>query len=569
MAVERRPTLARRLVSLFAVAVVALLAVFGLALDRAIERVLLDDLTDTLVTQARTVSRALGPEDEGVQREVLDLGRGLGLRITVIRADGVVLADSQGDPPDLENHAGRPEVRAALAGQVGVDSRLSESVGRSFRYVALPLEGGRVVRVAMPLQAVQERLGRVRVLIVAGASLAALVGVAVVYLVARRLTRPLGAMSEAVSRMSGGDLDVRVPPGRTAELALLGETLGRLAADLGRRIDQIQADRQMRESILSAMDEGVVLVDHERVQYVNPAARKLLRGTPSGVRELAPHALQRLLQEVRATGNVRREEVETAMPPRTVQATAVPLLGPDRVLLVLRDVTQQRRVEAMRRDFVADASHELKTPAASIQVAAETVRDVVEEDPEAARRFAEQLHRDAIRLSRIVSDLLDLSRLEAERPEVRPQSLDRIAREEVERLEERARDAGVELSTDLAAAPVSGDEGGLRLLVRNLLDNAIRHTPRGGEVRLEVQGGDGAVRLAVIDTGIGIPGRDIPRIFERFYRVDRARSRDTGGTGLGLAIARHVAEQHGGRITVESELGRGSTFRVELPAQAS
>lgn len=566
---ERRPTLARRLVSWFALTLVVLLAVLGIALDRAIERALLDDLTDTLVTQASTVTRALGPEDEGLQGEVRDLGRGLGLRITVIRADGEVLADSQGDPAELENHAGRPEVRASLAGEVGVDSRISESVGRPFRYVALPLEAGRIVRVAMPLAAVQERLGRVRALNAAGFALAALVGVAVMYLVARRLTRPLGAMSEAVSRMSRGDLDARVPPDRTAEPALLADTLNRLASDLGARIDEIQADRQMRESILSAMHEGVVLVEGERVQYVNPAARKLLRGAPTEVRELTPHALQRLLHEVLTTGAVRSEEVETSTPSRRVHVTAVPLPGPDRILLVLRDVTQQRRVEAMRRDFVADASHELKTPAASIQAAAETVRDVVEEDPAAARRFAEQLHRDAIRLSRIVSDLLDLSRLEAERPQARPQSLERIAREEVERLEERARAAGVELSADVDAAPVSGDEGGLRLLVRNLLDNAIRYTPRGGRVWLSVRERDSAVELSVTDTGIGIPRRDIPRIFERFYRVDRARSRDTGGTGLGLAIARHVAEQHGGRIDVESELGRGSTFRVTLPAQAS
>lgn len=565
---ERRPTLARRLVTWFAMTVVALLALLGVVLDRAIERALLDDLTDTLITQARTVARSVGDVDEGLQGRVVDLGRGLGLRITVIRRDGVVLADSQSDPGELENHGGRPEVRAALAGGVGVDSRLSESVGRPFRYVAL-LEEGRVVRVAMPLRAVQDRLGRVRALIVGGASIAAILGVAVVYLVARRLTRPLGTMSEAVSRMSAGDLEVRIPAGSTAELALLGETLEQLAADLGRRIEQIQGDRQMRDSILSVMDEGVILLEGDDVQYANPAARRLLGGAPAEVRGLAPHALRRLIEEVRASGEVQRQEIETASPPRTVQAAAVPVMGRDRVLLVLRDVTEQRRVEAMRRDFVADASHELKTPAASIQVAAETVRDVVADDPAAARRFAEQLHRDALRLSRIVSDLLDLSRLEGERPRAAPRSLDRIAREEVDRLEDRARGADVELGADLAPARVLGDEEGLRLLVRNLLDNAIQYTPAGGRVRLSLRGVDGRIELSVADTGVGIPRRDIPRIFERFYRVDRARSRDTGGTGLGLAIARHVVEQHGGRISVESELGRGSTFRVELPAQPS
>lgn len=566
---ERLPTLARRLVTWFAIAVVGLLAVLGLVLDRAIERALLDDLTDTLVNQTRTVARALeGTPEDVVQDRVLDLGRGRGLRITVIRPDGLVVADSQGDPEALENHAGRPEVRAALDGEVGVDSRLSESVDRPFRYVAV-LDRGRVVRVAMPLGAVQERLGRVRMLIVLGASAAALVGVVVVYLVARRLTRPLDEMAEAVARMSAGDLTTRVPSGRTAELALLGATLERLASDLGRRIEQVQGDRQMRDSILSVMDEGVILLEGDAVAYVNPAARALLHAEPAEMRELTPHVLQRLVGEVRERGTVHREEVETTAPPRALQAEAVPVLGRDRVLVVLREVTQQRRMEAMRRDFVADASHELKTPAAAIQAAAETVRSAVEDDPEAARRFAEQLHGDAVRLSRIVSDLLDLSRLEGERPDPSPQRLDRIAGEEVERLEQRAHEARVEVRVDLASTPLRGDEGALRLLVRNLLDNAIRYTNPGGEVRVNVRAVDGTAELVVADTGAGIPRRELPRIFERFYRVDRARSRETGGTGLGLAIAKHVVEQHGGRMGVESELGRGSTFRVELPTQGS
>ena len=564
---HRRPTFARRLVSWFAIAVVALLGIFGLVLDRAMERALLDDLTETLVDQGRILQRVLQGDSPTLQEEVRSVGRALGLQLTLIAPDGTVVAAHGAGPGAGADESRRPEVRGAAAGRLGFDLR-ELSPGRPYRLVALPSENGLIVRVAEPLWTLEPRLGRLRLLIAVGFAATALVGVGIVYLLARRLTRPLGQMAEAVSRMSGGDLNVRVPTDRTAEQALLANTLNRLAGDLGARIHEIEADRQMRDSILSAMDEGVVLVRGADVQYANPAARRLLGVTPTEVRALTPHGLQRLLSQARTDGEIRREEIEISMPPRTVEAAAVPLPGRDRVLLVLRDVTEQRRVEAMRRDFVADASHELKTPAASIQVAAETVRDVVEDDPKAAKRFAQQLHRDAIRLSTIVSDLLDLSRLEGERPEGRRQSLDRIAREEAERLEERAREASVDLAADLGGAPLTGDEEGLRLLVRNLLDNAIRHTGRGGRVRLAVRSVDGSVELTVTDTGAGIPRREIPRIFERFYRVDRARSRETGGTGLGLAIVKHVVEQHGGRISVESELGRGSTFTVELPGRS-
>jgi signal transduction histidine kinase len=249
-----------------------------------------------------------------------------------------------------------------------------------------------------------------------------------------------------------------------------------------------------------------------------------------------------------------------------LQAAAVPLGHAEGVLVVLRDVTAARRVEAMRRDFVADASHELKTPAASIQAAAETLERAMTNDLAAAMRFTRQLRHEAGRLSRIVSDLLDLSRLETERPVLRPVRFDHLAREEVSRIRGQSEEGGVTLEVEAAPVTVEGSQKDLSLLIGNLLENAIRYTPAGGRVQVAVSAVDRSAVLSVSDSGIGIPSRDLPRVFERFYRVDRARSRATGGTGLGLAIARHVAEQHGGRIEAESELGQGSTFRVILPA---
>jgi signal transduction histidine kinase len=328
------------------------------------------------------------------------------------------------------------------------------------------------------------------------------------------------------------------------ELAQRAATVNRMAAELGARIEEARKDRRTRDLVLAAMDEGIVLLaPNGDVQYANPTA-------------------SRLVGRIAAEGSSTwaSDEAPIYVPP------ILRSLAESAPLLVLRDVREARRVDAIRRDFVAAASHELKTPVASIQAAAETLEHALDEDPVAARRFVGNLLRDAERLSRIVLDLLDLSRLESERGPLEPVRLDLLAREEAERIGDRVRDA--DLSLDVAASPVTvqGSRKDLALLFSNLLDNAVRYTRPGGTIRVEVAASNGRVQVAVSDTGIGIPARDLPRIFERFYRVDRARSRETGGTGLGLAIVKHVAEQHGGSVEAASELGSGTTFRVSVPA---
>ena len=401
------------------------------------------------------------------------------------------------------------------------------------------------------------------------ALVAAALGMAAGWVLAGR-RRPLKPVTDAVSRISAGERGVRIAPMRGVEIAALAEALNRMSADLEARLEELGRDRQERDAILSAMEEGVLLIDATgKVAYTNPSAERILERVPRSARELSPATLRSLVEEVRSDGLPREREVEAGVPARVLNASAVPLEALGDVMLVIRDVTAERRIEAMRRDFVTDASHELKTPAAAIRAAAETVERAVTEDPAAAPRFAAQLRRDAVRLSRIVSDLLDLSRLESEHPELEPVRLDRVVADELERLRTQAAESGVTLRWEAAPVTVPGSTKDLALLARNLLENAVRYTPRGGRVSVEVRADNGNATLSVQDTGIGIPSRDLPRIFERFYRVDRARSRDTGGTGLGLSIARHVVERHGGRIEAESELGRGSTFRVELPAGAA
>jgi signal transduction histidine kinase len=347
--------------------------------------------------------------------------------------------------------------------------------------------------------------------------------------------------------------------------------LAEAAAERGSALNALHAaeeERAARDSILGAMQEGVLLFGPDaRLRFSNAAVAVHLHAVPTTRASILPLALREATNRA-SEGAATTVEVQVGTPTRWIHGTALPLEPAGAVLLVLTDVTETRRIDAVRRDFVANASHELKTPAASIQAAAETIRTAARHDPDVVPRFAEQLEREASRLSRIVADLLDLSRLETGSELQDRVRVDATVREERERAEETAERRGVELAVEIAEPipPVRGSARDVSLLVRNLVDNAIRYTKPGGRVHVDVRAEEDVVVFVVSDTGIGIPTRDLDRVFERFYRVDRARSRETGGTGLGLSIVRHVIENHGGTIRVESELGRGTRFEVRLPA---
>jgi signal transduction histidine kinase len=332
-----------------------------------------------------------------------------------------------------------------------------------------------------------------------------------------------------------------------------------------------EEERRRMDLVLSTMPEGVVLFGPDgQTVFANPAAERHLVAIPRSLTAVLPLAIQEVARRAAGFQQPGTAEAEVGAPTRWLRASAIPVHDDGTVLLVIRDITEARRLDAIRRDFVANASHELKTPAASIQAAAETIRTASLDDPGVIPRFATQLEREAVRLSRIVGDLLDLSRLESGSELDEEVALDAVLRDEAERFEAPAAEGGIELSIRADVVPrVLGSARDLALLVRNLVDNAIRYTRPGGRVDAALGADDGEVVLRIEDTGVGIPQRDLPRIFERFYRVDRARSRETGGTGLGLSIVRHIVENHGGRISVESELGRGTTFEVRLPAAAA
>jgi two-component system phosphate regulon sensor histidine kinase PhoR len=563
----RPRTLTGRLLLWHAVAVLGVLLVLGLVVDRVLEHYFVEQLTDSLVSDGRAVQQAL-PSSGDLQPAVLSLGEAFGARVTIIRTDGVVLADSEADPATMENHRSRPEVAQALSGRIGESSRNSATVGVPFRYVALPPLEGRIVRVALPLDAVGSRLRTVRLILAVGFGLAALAGLLVLWVVARGVSGPLRRLASAVEGMGRVGEDVHPPEEGTEEIALLADTVNTMRGEVAGRIHALEEERRARDAILSALDEGVVLFDREgTVLYQNDQARRVLGPSVTHARNISAPALREAVAQ--ATEGEAAGMVEVVIGPRsrTIQATAEAVPSEGQVLMVLRDVTEARMVDAVRRDFVANASHELKTPVASIRALAETISSASEEDPLAVPRFAVQLDREAIRLARIISDLLDLSRLEGETGSRSELRFDLLVEREAGQFADSARQAELSFAVT-AGSPVTvtGSERDLGLLVRNLVDNAVQYTRPGGRVDISVRSEGHDAVVEVRDTGPGIPRKDQTRVFERFYRVDRARSRETGGTGLGLSIVKHVAENHGGTVTIESELGRGSIFTVRLPS---
>lgn len=558
-------SLASRLLVIGGVVAMALVVLMMALVDRSIRSVWLDDLDSELESLGGVVGAGLEVVTDR-QGWIEGVATRSGVRVTLIALDGSVVADTHQDPEIMDNHASRGEVVAALMGEVGTATRLSASTGFEQRYVALPPADGVVVRVSKPLSDIEQELGRTRQAVAAAGVTVAALAILLLVLLGRRLARPVVALADQAQAIASGDLTVVPERSVIAELDRLGSALGDIVSDLGGRMSEAEEASETLKVVLAAIPQGTVLFDEAgEVIYANPVAGDILGSVPPRLGAISPLQLQDAVREARSSGVQKVREVDHGLPVRRIRAVATPLGADGRVLLVIVDITERVRVESMRRDFVANASHELKTPVATIAAAAEALQIALSRNDPDVERFAHRIDSAARQLDRLVGDLLDLSRLEQETPELRPVQLDEIARSEVERSRGRLEDNGLVVEVSTEAVTVMGDERGLATAVRNLIDNAVRHTPAGGRITVAVGAEGNTAMLRVSDTGEGIPTTDLDRVFERFYRVDTARSRDTGGTGLGLAIVRHVAETHGGRASVSSELGRGSTFTVTLP----
>lgn len=570
----------------------ALLAV-GIVLDRRERALYIEGVADRLQAQAHLLApelRDLPPP--GVAAWARAASQRTGARVTLVAADGHVLGDSDHDPASMENHAGRPEIRAALAGHPGRSLQVSPTLQREEVRLAVPAPGAKALRLSVPLESLAEALRtiRVRILLLSGVALAGTIAIG--FLLARQLTRPLHEMVEQSQAITSGDLSRRTRIATNDELAELGHSLNRMTAALQESLQRLEAERDRVRTILESMAEGVILLARDgRIGVINAAGAEMLgvrRDQAVGQRPievLRSIALGDLVERARTEGRAAGQLTLAVPTYRMVEASAVTLqeaAGEARgIVLVLRDVTQVRRLEAVRMDFVANVSHELRTPLAAIRGFVETLLDGALESPTEARHFLETVARHAERLARLLDDLLDLSNIELGRTSMRfePLVLPEVIRHVLAGLEPMTSKKPVALSVDVPEdiPPVRADPDRLAQILVNLLDNAIKFTPPGGTVRVAARrlpaevGGratDAApgVEIAVSDTGIGIPTQHLPRLTERFYRVDRTRSRELGGTGLGLAIVKHLIHAHDGDLNIESEVGKGTRVAFTLPA---
>jgi two-component system phosphate regulon sensor histidine kinase PhoR len=506
-----------------------------------------------------------------------------GARITVVTADGMVLADSQSDPRTMENHAGRPEIIQALAQGTGRSIRHSATINRDLVYYAVQqtsLSGQTyILRFALPVETVGHALSPFRRSLWLSSVLILVIAGMVVVLIARNFSDRIDRLTAFSQRVAEGDFRAQPSDDTGDPLDVLSSSLNQTASRLDRTIRTLTEERNLSSAILGSMVEGVLVVNAaERVVFANHSFAEILGMS------VPPQAGSGLVEWVRQTELIEAVRKVLAGEPRVeseivtgtlrqhyfaATVASVRTTGTDGAVLVLHDITDLRKLERVRRDFVANVSHEFRTPLTAIQGFAETLLAGAIDDPQNRGRFLEIIVEHSRRLARLTEDLLMLSKMDADRLEFETRRIPVAAFIEscMETAEPRARDKDLRLSVNRAEKipDIAGDRRRLTEVLQNLLDNAIQYTPSGGQIMVSASVADSEVVFTVSDTGIGIPQAEQPRIFERFYRADVARSREVGGTGLGLSIAKHLVEGHSGRIWVESEIGQGSQFHFSVP----
>jgi two-component system phosphate regulon sensor histidine kinase PhoR len=555
---------------------VLVFASYTLRLARGISQ---DSLTRGLEIAARTALVSIAPLMGQGRSAALDsltsaLSREGRVRLTVVDLRGVVLADSEQDPAAMENHSDRPEVAVALGGEVGKASRFSGTVRRWMIYVAVPMKDpeGHVRAVVRASALVQElealsRHGRGGLALFASLFLAACLLFSL--LLSRTISSPLRDLAQVVGRFAAGDFGARLHLRRHDEVKALADSFNAM----GKRVQSLFEERASRmqelDLIFSSVQQGILVLDRDgRIVRSNNGFQRLAVVLPVEGKTLwevvrAPR-LTEIVQQARLTG--RRQSEEMDFGEKSVLCTVERMGDRDELIVVLNDTSNLRRLEALKRDFVANASHELRTPLTSIVGSLEMLEGAVRGE---SARWVETIRRNAERMTAIVKDLLLLSGLEARGAEPSPDrvELDQLIRDVTGMFAHRAETQGISLVTDIPGQLplITADAYLLEQVLVNLIDNALKYTEEG-EVRVNCTSeGSSGVRIEVSDTGIGIPGESLSRVFERFYVVDKSRSRKLGGTGLGLAIVKHIVQSHAGSIEVESTVGKGTRFIIRLP----
>jgi two-component system phosphate regulon sensor histidine kinase PhoR len=567
--------LAQRLL-LGAVLIVTVLIVVAVVLSGERLQTQLQQLTESqLANEARFIAQQW-QRDANHDALADAAGSALGHRVTLVDSSGRVLGDSEFSGPALEvlqNHNSRPEIVAARQSGLGSSTRISPSEGDEELYVAVSADRGRIARVSIGTAQVRAITARARRDLVVSGLVALIIALALAAIFSRQVSRPVAELRDVAGAIAAGDLSRRPALSAPGEVGELATAVHRMGEQLGARMAALEAEDELLGALVEALNEGVVAVDGQRrVIRINHSGRQLLHAhapTPFSVNLLSrDRRLTEALDE--ALGGRVVDRVETQIMNRTLALTARPL-GVGGAVLALYDLTGLRRLEAIRRDFVANVSHELKTPLTAIRGFAETLTAELSADPQHTQ-FAETIRANAERMQHLIDDLLDLSRIESGGWTPAPALIEiaRAAEEAIAPYRDDAAQRGstIDISVAADAAALRADPIALRQALGNLIENAIRYTPRGGSITLFSRRDDSAIAIGVRDTGAGIPSEHLPRVFERFYRVDPARSRAAGGTGLGLAIVKHLVEAHGGHVRAESQVGRGTTISLFFPTHA-
>lgn len=573
-----------RLALPFVVLVAAVLLALSLYLGSQARDLYLERLTDELEAQAFLVGEVVGREVQQrgdtsqVSSLIAEIEVGLSSRVTIVDADGSVIADTGSDPATMENHALRPEIVEAARAGLGQDQRTSSTVDRDYLYVAVAVDQvpGMVARVAVPVDVVDATVDQVRRLTLLAAAVAIVMTIGIAWFIAGRIAGPLEDLRRQAHAVAGGDLGARVVPAETRELAEVGHAFNAMTEELQASLSALEQTGLRLEAVLSGLTDGVVLTDEQGlVLRMNDAAENLLEADGESavgkgfVQVCRDHELTQLLRQALDGESKSQAAVEHGLNRRTLLTTAQAIEGAHERLgmVVLRDISELRRLESVRREFVANVSHELRTPLTSIRALVETLEAGAIEDETISKDFLGRIVGEVDRLTELVEDLLDLARLEAGRTRLRYERVDPVdlVRTGAERLRPQVERARLALTVTHGEElrKIDVDRTRIEQVLINLVHNAIKFTPPGGEIRVDVRQESGRTRIQVSDTGIGIAEDEQLRLFERFYKSDKARN--TGGTGLGLAIAKHIVQSHGGVISVESVVGEGATFTVSLP----
>jgi len=576
-----------RLYAGFAVVILFSILIVGLMVQRQIEQASLRDISNNLSSQAFILQQSFantGQQTQSqIQQTLKQIGQRTDTRVTLLTKDGVVIADSEFNASEMDNHRYRPEIIAANTADIGQSRRYSKTLQKPMLYVAVSAmaSSGNLgyIRTALPTQRIDEEINYLRRVIIIAASLTALIALFIGYWLAMSFARPLRQMTLIAKNYAHGRYQLRIPSQRRDEIGDLARSLNQMADISSQRFDIIKTERDQLSTILKSMNEGVIAVTSEGlITHVNAAACRMLR--TSGER-----CLGQALKDIDGSDNLdqafRQCQQQQTSVERTIQLDGytfsrhyrlhVTLLKQSHradAILVLQDITAVQRIDKMRADFVANASHELKTPITAIRGFAETLIEDDTIDHAIQQRFMRKIHGQSIRLSALVSDLLALSRLESNDEAYNTQvDLQRVVQRVCANLQAVAQTQQVTLELQTKDGPVTllGDDNALGQMATNLIDNAIKYTAAKGTVTVALTVTEGLAVLAVKDNGLGIDESDQERIFERFYRVDKARSQSLGGTGLGLAIVKHIVQSHKGRLQLKSKLNQGSTFTITIP----